>query len=367
MGRITVFFSTLNGWLNVGSLHHALDIYKKLAEDGWDVSFCISQSISEAVDFEFDVKVLSCCPRILNKHLNFIYQIFMPLIHFWKARKTSVILINHLYHNTPAIWASRLWGAKVIARCGMVYGECAETLGKRGSRARKRTRKEKWTFKHADRCFVPTKELADWIVNNYGIERDRVVVIPNYVDTDLFKPESDVEKDIDVICVGRLVPKKRHKLLLESLARTDVKIHIIGNGKLEKQLNDFAKQNLIDLTLTPRVENSLLPRYFNRSKIYVNVAQWEGHPKAMIEAMACGCVCVGAKSPGIENLIIDGQTGILVEPDAKQIREAVERLLADEKLREHLGKNARDYAVEHFSLDRVYQQYKQVCTELLQG
>ncbi|GAG94319.1 unnamed protein product, partial [marine sediment metagenome] len=266
---------------------------------------------------------------------------------------------------SPAIIAGRLWGAKVVARCGMVYGEGAETLRKTGGRARKRTRVEKWTLKHADKCLIPTEELADWVVQNYGIERNKIVVIPNFVDTKLFKPDIEAKKDTDVICIGRLVPKKRHHLLLEALLGTKLKIHIIGDGKLKERLTDFAKNNNLNLTMTPRVENSLLPPCLNRSKIYLNVAQWEGHPKALIEAMACGCACIGAKSPGIQNLIIDGKTGILVEPDPQQIHNVVKMLLDNKELRKHLGKNARDYAVKHLSLDKVFEQYKKVFKDVL--
>ena len=261
--------------------------------------------------------------------------------------------------------AGRLWNAKVIARCGMVHGECSEILGKTGSRAKKKARAEKWTFKHADKCVVPTKELAEWVANNYRIDPNKIAVIPNYVDTKLFKPESKVEKDFDIICVGRLAPKKRHRLLLESLSGRNLKIHFVGGGKLADEFVNIAGKSSIDLKVTPRVEHNLLPSLFNNAKTYVNLAKWEGHPKALIEAMACGCACIGARSPGIENLIIDGETGILIDPEPENVREAVTQLLADSALRLKLGDNARDYAIEHFSLDKVFRQYMKVFEDML--
>lgn len=368
MPHLSVFLGNgraLNAWDEIGYFHREFAIYKKFVEDGWDVSFFTSYPISKLPDIGFTIKIFSYCPNLLLNRLKFLYEAFIPLLYFGKGKQTSVIIADHLFLSSPAIIAGRLWRAKVVARCGMVYGENTETMQKTGRRARKKTRVERRTFKHADKCLIPTKELADWVVQNYGIERSKIEVVPNYVETELFKPDINVKKDIDIICVGRLTDQKRYDFLLEALVGTKVKVHIIGQGKLEHDLNDFAKKNFLDLTMTQRVENSLLPFHFNRSKIYVSVSRWEGHPKAFIEAMACGCACIGARSPGIQNLIIDGKTGIVVDAEPQKIRDAVEMLLENKELREYLGKNARDYAVKHFSLEKVFKQYKKVFKEVL--
>ncbi len=222
-------------------------------------------------------------------------------------------------------------------------------------------------FEKAERCIVPTKELADWICKNYDIASAKIAVIPNYVDTEQFKPDTNVKKDFDIICIGRLEAKKRHKLLLEALQDMEIKIHIIGDGLLKDQISRLAKNKAPDIKMTQRVEHKELPRIMNGSKIYVNLSEWEGHPKALIEAMSCGCACVGAKSPGIENLIINGQTGIIVEAEPLQVRNAIKNLLTDSRLREQLGEKAREYAKEQFSLERVFEKYLNLFHEILSG
>lgn len=134
---------------------------------------------------------------------------------------------------------------------------------------------------------------------------------------------------------------------------------------MKDKLKSLAKEKALQVKITERVEHSLLPQHINGSKIYVNLAEWEGHPKTLIEAMACGCACIGAKSPGIDNLILDGETGVLVEPQPHQIRSAIEKLLKNKQLRQKLGENARNYALEHFSLEKVFDQYKNVFNEVL--
>lgn len=358
--------SGLNTWDRIGSLYREVAIYKKFTEHEWDMSFYTYDRSRKLPDIGLAAKIHSQWPFLLPKKLGFLYRCSLPILFLRKGKKVDIIITNQAHSSGPAILAGRLWGARVIARCGYVYGESAEKLKKSGKRVKKRISEERLTFQKSCRCIVPTKELADWISKNYGIEREKIAIIPNYVDTEQFKPDiNNVKKKFDIVCIGRLVAKKKNQLLLEALAGTQLKIHFIGDGRLKDKLRSLALEKRLAVEITPRVEHSLLPLNLKRSKIYVNLASWEGHPKSLIEAMACGCACIGAKSPGIENLILDGKTGLLVDPQPELIRSAIERLLHDTELAERLGKNARDYAVEHFSLDKVFYQYKTLFEEVL--
>ena len=355
----------LRTWRRIGSLSRELAIYKKFTEQGWVVSFYTYDLHRTPADVGFPANIHSQWPYLLPKNLGFLYRRLLPFLRFPQGCKADIILTNQAYSSGTAILAGRLWSAKVVARCGYVYGENAETLEKSGRKITKKILEEKLTFSKSDRCIVPTPELGDWIFQNYGIAPEKTKIIPNYVDTELFKPDPRQQKDFDIICIGRLVAMKRHSLLLEALAGSKLRIWLIGNGRLKDDLRSLAEETKLDVKMTPRIEHTLLPQSINRAKIYVNLAIWEGHPKALIEAMACGCACIGAKSPGIQNLIIDGKTGLLVDPEPGQIRSTVERLLTNRELREQLGTNARNYALEHFSLAKVFRQYRDLFEELL--
>ena len=368
MFHLAVFASNNNGlgtWKRIGSLHREIAIFKRFAQDGWNISLYTYDRSRKLPDIGFAAKVHSQWPFLVPKKLGFLYRHLLPFLFFRQGRKADIIITNQAHSSGTAILAGSLWAAKVIARCGYVYGESAQTLGKSGRRVRKRILQEKTTFEKAYRCIVPTKKLCQWVCENYGLPKEKIVVIPNYVDTEQFKPDTNAKKDFDILCIARLVAKKRHRLLFDALSGTQLKIHLIGNGRLKDKLKSLAKEKSLQVNITERVENSLLPQHINNSKIYVNLAQWEGHPKTLIEAMACGCACIGAKSPGIENLILDGKTGVLVEPEPQQIRNAIELLLKNKRLRLQLGENARSYAVEQFSLDKTFEQYKKVFREAL--
>jgi glycosyltransferase involved in cell wall biosynthesis len=365
LGVITSNNHGLGTWERIGSLHREVAIYKKFVDLGWQVTFYTYDRTRKLPDIGFAANVCPQWPFLLPKKLSFLYRQLLPFLRYLKGRKTDIIITNQAHSCGAAILAGKLWKAKVVARCGYVYGESAEQLRKTGRQVRKKILQEKLIFEKAYHCTAPTKELADWVSINYGIKPSKITVIPNYVDTEQFRPDVTARKDFDIICIGRLESKKRYELLFEALRSTETKVHIIGNGNLRGKLSSLAKEKLPYARITPRIEHSLLPKYINASNMYVNLAEWEGHPKALIEAMACGCACIGAKSPGIENLIINGQTGILVSPEPHQIRCTIEMLLRDNNLREQLGKNAREYVEKYLSLDKVFEKYSNLLQEIL--
>jgi len=367
LGVITSNNHGIVTWERIGSLHREVAIYKKFVEHGWEVSFYTYDRTRKPPDIGFAANVYPQWPFLLPKKLGFLYRQMLPFLRYYKGRKTDILITNQAHNCGAAILAGKLWKAKVVARCGYVYGESAEQLRKTGRQVGKRILREKSVFEKADQCITPTKELADWVSANYGIKQSKITVIPNYVDTEQFRPDVAAGKDFDIICIGRLEAKKRYELLFEALRGTEIKVHIVGNGTLRQKLSSLAGEKLPHAKITPRIEHSLLPKHINASNMYVNLAEWEGHPKALIEAMACGCACIGAKSPGIENLIINGQTGLLVSLEPRQVHSAVKLLLSDNNLRKQLGKNAREYVQKHFSLDKVFEQYRNLFQEVLSG
>ncbi len=363
MPEIGLLFSDNGGlhqWGRTGSLSRETALYKLFSQNGWNINFFTYDKTTDLPDLDFPVNIYPQWPVILPKKFRKFYQNILPWRYKKAGRKLNVLITNQAHSAGPAVKAARKWKTKLIARCGYVYGESAETLSKSGKKVRKRIEKERYTFQNADICVVPTKELKDWLINNYEIPAEKIEVIPNYVQTDKFFPNPEEEKIYDIISVGRLVSKKRHDLLIDALAGTDLKILIIGDGREHKNLLEKTKKTGLNLEIKKRVDNDRLPELLNRSKIYVNVSKWEGHPKAMIEAMSCGLPCIGADSPGIKNLLQNGKTGVLVKPEHDNIKKAVKRILNENDLADNLGQNARKYVKQNFDLEKVFRKYEKV-------
>jgi glycosyltransferase involved in cell wall biosynthesis len=355
----------LSNWQELGSLNRELSVYQKLSNQGCSVILYTFDRTRKIPSLDFSAKIISSWPYLFHMRFLPLYICLMPFLYYWQGRKVDILITNQAHSGWGAIIASWVWRNKVIARCGFLRGEEIEILGLSGYKVFWKKFMEKWTFTHADRCFIPTKEMADWAVSNYGLDKNKIEIVPNFVNTNLFSPSKNTRRDIDILCLGRLTDIKRYALILDSLKDLEVKITIIGSGPLETYIQDMAIANDIDLTIIKKVQNEKLPYYFNKAKVYLIASIKEGHPKSLIEAMACGCACVGTYSPGIMNQISDGKTGLLADSTPESISKCVSVLLADKALRKELGDNARQYALDNFSLDQIYEQYHKIFTELL--
>ena len=75
------------------------------------------------------------------------------------------------------------------------------------------------------------------------------------------------------------------------------------------------------------IPNSELPGYINKAKAFVLPSIYEGHPKALIEAMACSIPVIGCDSPGIKEIIGNGSNGLLCATTPGSLRNAINKVL----------------------------------------
>lgn len=289
-------------WNNIGTLQRELSYYKNLAEDG-----NIVHIFSYKKDFKGEIHsniIVHIVPlQFIPDRLVFLRQITIPLYFLLIGIKLDYIITNQAHSGgLIAAIASKIWGCKLLARCGYVYGKQKEIAKTNSLKATLRSFYEKCTFRLSTWCLIPTEDLCDWVTINYNITKSKIILFPNFVDLDLFK-KYDTKRDIDILYVGRLEPVKRLNLILQASVNKKFKILFIGAGSLEDELLSFANNNNIDLNIIRKVENTELPKYYCRSKVFTLVSTWEGHPKSLIEAMACGCLPIGSNVPGINNII----------------------------------------------------------------
>jgi glycosyltransferase involved in cell wall biosynthesis len=347
-------FST---WKRLGSLERELLIYKKLAEEGNKIIIFSYHEEDKNEILHKNIKIMTFPFPWLPVSLVLIRQIFFPF-YFYKILKKCHSIITNQAHNGGwlAVYAKQITKVKVIARCGYVFGEQMSFQNFKGYKYKKRRWLEKITFKHADLCFVPTQALAKWIVFNYGIQKNNIRIIPNFVDISIFKP-FEIEKSFDIICIGRLYNEKRPFVVLEAAKLLKFSVLLIGIGKLKDELLTYAVKNNINLKIIDSVNNSDLPNYLNNAKYFITGSIWEGHPKAIIEAMSCGCVCICPSSPGIRNLLLNGINGFLYDGTAYDIVKTIKIIENDQFLYYHVSKNSRNYCVENYRFDLIYNQY----------
>jgi glycosyltransferase involved in cell wall biosynthesis len=176
-------------------------------------------------------------------------------------------------------------------------------------------------------------------------------IVPNGVDLSLV-PEKTDNIPRSVISVGTLKARKCMDRTLEAFAALagefpDATLTIVGIGDMEAQLKSrIAELNLGDrVKMTGGLPHEEVLRLMGQSDLFVLPSWGEGYGIVYIEAMACGCIAVGAKGEGIEDTIRDGENGFLVPAgDVEETRRVMRGVFAHGEAMTRLRENGRQAA-----------------------
>ncbi|UCE35193.1 MAG: glycosyltransferase family 4 protein, partial [Deltaproteobacteria bacterium] len=190
------------------------------------------------------------------------------------------------------------------------------------------------------------------------VPQSKVVLIPNGVDTTLFRP-SDVRPDRSekvVVYVGRFAPQKNLFTLIDAVAlikQPMVKLLLVGDGELREQLEKHALERGISFEFRGIIPHEELPGVLNNADVFALPSLIEGHPKVLLEAMGCGLPCVGTNIQGIRDMIRDGETGLLCQSTADDLADKIAQVLSNRELADRLGREAWEFVKENLDLDRL--------------
>ena len=269
--------------------------------------------------------------------------------------RSDVFKSNQVAGAELALRAARRRGAPFVARCGYLLSDFeARRHGADSTQAHQARVLEARVFGQADAVVVTTPAMRATVITDYDLAAERVRVIPNYVETNRFQSTmAPTNSRPRIGFVGRLDQQKNLPVLLDAVSTLDVDVALVGDGPQHDQLKQQAATGAARVDFMGGRANEDLPAIMQDWDLFVLPSLYEGHPKALIEAMAAGLPVVGSNVIGIREIITDGENGLLAEPDADSLREAIQRLIQDSALRQRLGRAAREYAVQHFSLDRI--------------
>ena len=210
----------------------------------------------------------------------------------------------------------------------------------------------RWAVRRADAVTTPSREFhAEMAGLREG--RGRCCFIPNAVELppleDLARPRGSSAAGPHIISVGRLIPQRRHDLLIGVLAALRPRfpgatLTLVGDGParagLERQARDLGLAEAVQVTgwLDPAV----VSRCLKRADLYVSPTTVESFGMAVAEAAAHGLPVVTTRVGYAAHLVLDGETGYVVAPgDADALAVAVAKALADPEGCRRMGRRGR--------------------------
>jgi glycosyltransferase involved in cell wall biosynthesis len=183
---------------------------------------------------------------------------------------------------------------------------------------------------------INQKQTPDFLIKA-GVLRSKIIYIPAfYIDLDIFRP-TEIQKQYDVIFVGRLAENKGIKLLLEASKITKAKTIIVGDGpertSIEAAIKNNSLKNYIALHGWAR-DPEEIAALLNKSKILVMPSYNEGGPRVVLEAMACGLPVIVTKVGLMPDIIKDGESGLFVDWNVQNIARKITDLLENGSMRD---------------------------------
>jgi glycosyltransferase involved in cell wall biosynthesis len=253
-----------------------------------------------------------------------------------------------------------------------------------------------------DLIIGPSEYIINKIKSNFN---NKATVINNGVDVDLFKPiKSDQNKEEinnkKLLFVGRISPEKGIHILIKSFKKvlkqnSNLQLHIIGKRKplakdflmslideksaslilpyvnAEKWYIDYLNELINNLGLKNKIifhgsikHDKIIP-YYCSAHILINPSLSEAFGMSLIEASSCETPVIASDVGGMPEIVIDGETGLLVEANNDDaLSEAILKLLFNNDLSRKMGKKGRKRIVEKFNWDliasQLFEEYKKI-------
>jgi len=241
---------------------------------------------------------------------------------------------------------------------------------------------EEETAKKATLIVTISQYSLEKIQKYYAVDEAKVRIVPNGVDPEKFKPFEDqaaVKRQFGlgnepcVLFVGSLIPRKGLPFLVEAAKKIvkeyrETKFLIVGEGPLRNQLlRKLEAANLSgNFSFLGNVKEDMLPAVYNCADVFALPSIQEGQGIVLLEAQASAKPVVAFNIGGVNEALLNGETGLLVKRGSTdKFADAIMKLLSDMALREKMGADGRRFVAENFTWDICAQKMLNVYHEAL--
>lgn len=218
------------------------------------------------------------------------------------------------------------------------------------------------TILRSDFLFSNSCSVKKSLEKEYGLPSE---VVPTGVDTKFFIPVWDrpANSKVRVLFVGSLRPFKGPQLLLRAAPRfPQAEFVIVGDGLMAGELEEWVRrEGLANVQFARDLDVHALREQYRAADIFLFPSHWEGSPKVILEAAACGLPVIARQDYQPET-VLHGQTGLLGGGD-DELLVHLDKLIANSDLRRSMGRAARAY-IEKFDWDPITRRWEEIFLSL---
>lgn len=241
-------------------------------------------------------------------------------------------------HGTPT---------RLIARGSYLWSRAlASQFGPHSPEADEAGRAEGELCRRADLVLGTSADMLHDLSWRYQLHPDRCLMIPRFVPTDLPSTDASERNSGLLVTETRLVESQQVSLLVQALAmlpaelRERTTLEVIGDGPERGRLEQLAASLNAPVRFMGDLDPGDVLTRLRACAVYLHPSQSQGHPAALLEAMATGAPVLVSKGPDLDGLVIHGQTGLRLDPTPEAFALAIEEALGDADWRNILGASA---------------------------
>lgn len=284
------------------------------------------------------------------------------IARYLREKRIEVLHAHDIYTNILAVPCARLAGVPLVIASRRWW-----TVANRASQGTV----NRLANRLAHRVLVNTPSIGEMLAREEGVPRDRLVVIPNFVDEDAFQvlPVAEAQalreqfglapSSLSIGVVANLHLVKDHATLLRAMARLtprwpSLRLVLIGDGVAREALEAQVDASGLRGNVHFAGRLSHRPGMQSLFDIVALTSREEGFPNTLVEGMASGRPVVATRAGGIVDAVAERETGFLFPVgDDEALAAALERLLADADLRRRMGDAGRRRVREQYLASQV--------------
>jgi len=358
--KVTLFFTfgiSLKDWKETGLFTREVAPYKELVSRGHEVVF-ITYGNEVDLGYSNDLPGIKIEPifKYYQKSDFKIFNIIKSVLFVWKKRdmfkKMDILKSNQMLGSWLPIIAAKFFSKPVLARVGY---DLFEFYSKRKCSNFKLGivyLMSKLTYKYSNHILITSADGARFIQKKFNIPNDKISFHSNYIDTECFYPV-DGKKEKSILYVGRLDHHKNLFPILDAVMDLNIPLYLVGSGDEEANIKKYIFKKNIKVCFLGRLPNEELPRIYNQHQFFILNSFSEGNPKALLEAMSCGCCPIGNNVAGINSVIVDRKNGMLMDGSKVTIKRVLLELMSNDELVRNISKEAREYIISNCSLSSM--------------
>ena len=212
-------------------------------------------------------------------------------------------------------------------------------------------------IRHSNFTVSPSGYLQQLIAKGFQGEKEKLLQIPNGVDTDYFQPT--LKKPI-VLSTGRILPRKGFQYLIEAVYNHafPFEVHICGDGPMLSELREKAVGSKTPIVFHGWIDNKgpLYQSLLAEASVYTLVSSKENASISLLEALSSGCAVITSNVSGCPESV--GDAGICIPPEnSEELKKQLIRLTEDRAFASSLRLSARERAINEFGWPSIADRY----------